>query len=78
MARGFESKSVADQQENAQARVHHGGVERGDPAVLQKKRRLELSREDVVRHLASARAEAHRTTLERALEALDRELAGLS
>lgn len=78
MARGFESKSVADQQENAQARVHHRDVEHADPAVLQKKRRLELSREDVLRHLASARAEAHRATLERALEALDRELAGLS
>jgi hypothetical protein len=78
MARGFESKSVADQQENAQARVHRGEVEHADPAVLQKKRRLELSREDVLRHLASARAEAHRATLQRALEALDRELAGLS
>jgi hypothetical protein len=77
MARGFESKSVADQQENAQARVHRGQVEHGDPAVLQKRRRLELSREDVLRHLASARAEGHRATLERALEALDRELAGL-
>jgi hypothetical protein len=77
MARGFESKSVADQQENAQARVHRGQVDHGDPAVLQKKRRLELSREDVLRHLASARAEGHRATLERALEALDRELAGL-
>jgi hypothetical protein len=78
MARGFESKSVADQQENAQARVHRGEVVHADPAVLQKKRRLELSREDVLRHLASARAEGHRATLERALEALDRELAGLS
>ena len=77
MARGFESKSVADQQENAQAREHPRDLDQADPAILQKKRRLELSREDVVRHLASARAEAHRATLERALEALDRELAAL-
>ena len=77
MARGFESKSVADQQENAQARVHRGESDSVDPAVLQKKRRLELSREDVLRHLAVARAEAYRATLERALEALERELAEL-
>ena len=75
MARGFESKSVADQQESAEARVpHHSDLERAEPAVLQRRRRLELSREDVIRHLASARAEAHRATLERALEALESEL----
>ena len=77
MARGFESKSVADQQENAQARGHRGEVGHADPAALQKKRRLELSREDVLRHLAAARAEAHRATLERALDALEAELARL-
>jgi len=77
MARGFESKSVADQQESAQAEPFHAALDRPDPALQQKKRRLELSRADVLRHLEAARAEGHRATLQRALEALDRELADL-
>ncbi len=77
MARGFESKSVADQQESAQATPAARSLDPRDPAVLQKKRRLELSRIDVLRQLETARAEGHRATLKRALEALDRELARL-
>lgn len=75
MARGFESKSIADQQEAAQAEPPRAVRDRPDPALLQRKRRLELSRADVLRQLAAARAEGHRATLQRALEALDRELA---
>jgi len=77
MARGFESKSVADQQESAQATPAPRSLDPRDPAVLQKKRRLELSRIDVLRQLETARAEGHRAMLKRALEALDRELARL-
>jgi hypothetical protein len=77
MARGFESKSVADQQEDAQA-SSPGRDETGlDPVRLAKMRRLELSRADVVRRLAAAHAEAHRQMLERALRALDEEIASL-
>jgi hypothetical protein len=77
MARGFESKSVADQQESAQAAVPVHDEPVADPQVLARKRKLELSRADVVRHLAEAHAAAHRQVLERALRALDDELASL-
>jgi hypothetical protein len=43
-----------------------------------KRRKLELARADVVHRLASAHAASHREMLERALAALDTELAGLS
>jgi hypothetical protein len=77
MARGFESKSVADQQESAQAPSPARDDATPDPAQLARKRRLELSRADVQRRLATARAEAHRQMLERALRALDDEIASL-
>jgi hypothetical protein len=76
MARGFESKSVADQQEQAQ-----GGVraprEGGDPLVSAKRRRLELSLADVRQKLAGAAAEGHREMLRRAEAALEKDLRGL-
>ncbi len=74
MARGFESKSVADQQESAlqsPRTARNGDV---DPAVLQRKRGLELGRADVLRHMESARAEGHVAMLKKALDAIDREL----
>jgi hypothetical protein len=77
MARGFESKSVADQQESAQAPVSVPEEAVADPLRLARRRKLELSRADVVRHLADAQAAAHRQMLERALRALDDELASL-
>jgi hypothetical protein len=66
MARGFESKSVADQQESASAPSASREEPSLDPARLARKRRLDL-----------ARAEAHRQMLERALRALDEEIASL-
>jgi hypothetical protein len=77
MARGFESKAVADQQESAQSPSPPRDDSSPDPAVLAKKRRLELSKADVQRRLATAQAPAHRQMLERALRALDDELASL-
>ena len=80
MARGFESKSVADQQETAQAQPparDDAPPDPPDPAVLARKRRLELSRADIKRRLGLARADAHRQMLERALRALDDEIASL-
>lgn len=73
MARGFESKSVADQQEQASARRPASS----EP-VETHRHRLELSRADVQCRLGSARAKAHREMLQRALTALDEELASLS
>ena len=77
MARGFESKSVADQQESAAAPTPSRDDAAPDAALVSKKRRLELSRADVKRRLAVARADAHREMLERALRALDEEIAQL-
>ena len=76
MARGFESKSVADQQEAAQAPVH-GRLDDVDPAVLTKRRRLELGRADMLRQIEMARANVHREMLKRALAALEKDLAAL-
>jgi hypothetical protein len=74
MARGFESKSVTDQQESALESPRPTRDSEADPAVLQKKRGLELGRADVLRHMESARAEGHVATLKKALDAIDREL----
>jgi len=73
MARGFESKSVADQQEEAESGPRAEG-EIEDAAVVLKRRKLELARADVLHHLESARAEAHKEMLRRALAALDKDL----
>ena len=76
MARGFESKSVADQQEQA-ASPSRTNPKVEDPAVLSRRRKLELSRKDVERRLEEARAEPHREMLRRALAALDEDIASL-
>jgi hypothetical protein len=76
MARGFESKAVADQQEAAQAPPRTRDDAR-DPATLAKRKQLELCRADVLTRLAAAQADAHRQMLERALRALDDEIASL-
>jgi len=77
MARGFESKSVADQQEAAAAAEQRRDDEAPeiDPARKLKRRRLELARSDVLQRLEAAHAPAHREMLERALAALERDLA---
>jgi len=73
VARGFESKSVADQQEAALA--FRRPRRDGDPVPTAKRRRLELARADILKRLETAHAPAHREMLERALAALDAELA---
>lgn len=80
MARGFESKGVADQQEAAQAAPAPRERPEGamDPAQRARLHQLELSRADVLRRLAEARIEGYREMLRRALEALDEEIAALS
>jgi hypothetical protein len=44
------------------------------PAVIVKRRSLELARSDVLRQLQAVRSEAHKEMLERALAALEQEL----
>jgi hypothetical protein len=77
MARGFESKSVADQQEVARGDASPGDSEPRDPARISRLRFLQLSRADVRRRLEQAQAPAHREGLQRALDALDAEIARL-
>ena len=70
MARGFESKSVADQQEAAQ---NPRSV--GDKGLDPRRRSLELARADVRHRLDSAPPGPMREMLQRALSDLDARLA---
>jgi hypothetical protein len=74
MARGFESKSVADQQDSALNPPIRPLSDPPDPVVVKKRRGLELARADVVHQLTTARSEVHRDMLRQALQAIDREL----
>ena len=76
LARGFESKSVADQQENAQERrsPRREAGDPGDPIAVAKRRGLELARADVLKRMEAAQAEGYRDMLRRALAAIDDEL----
>jgi hypothetical protein len=66
MARGFESKSVADQQEAVQA----GPQARADVVPAERKT-LELARADVEQRLKTATSVPHREMLQRALKAIE-------
>jgi hypothetical protein len=73
MARGFESKSVADQQESA-LNARPAGEKGPDP----RRRSLELARTDVLRRLEAAPSGPHREMLQRALSDLDERLKRLA
>jgi hypothetical protein len=78
MARGFESKAVADQQESAQERrQRRTPPEAADAKRVVRVRQLELARVDVERRLAEAASPAHRQMLELALRALQEDLRAL-
>jgi hypothetical protein len=78
MARGFESKSVAGQQEAAEGGLQEPRAPDGaEPAIKARRKRLELARVDVLGQLERAQADAHKQMLKRALAALDAELASL-
>jgi hypothetical protein len=77
MARGFESKSIADQQESRdqeRERVREG-LSEGVAAT--RRRLLELARADYLRRIQEARAEPHRAMLRKALAAVEADLAKL-
>ncbi len=74
MARGSESKSVAAQQELADAPSPEQLQEEKEAGLRTRRRRLELSRADVQRRLEAAQAKPHREMLRRALDALDEEI----
>jgi hypothetical protein len=77
MARGFDSKAVADQQEQAAAPRPKPDPNDESTQTRARRRRLELSRADVERRLATAQSEGHKEMLRRALSALDEDIASL-
>jgi hypothetical protein len=72
MARGFDSKSVADQQEEKERADDRDDVRGGaaKPAVSARRKTLELARIDLLRRLDAA-PEIHREALKAALDDLD-------
>ena len=81
MARGWESKSVEDQVNEHDAESLRGNADAArlsaDERTKQSKlNSLQLSRTRILNQLALAKNAAHRTMLERALAALDEQIAG--
>jgi hypothetical protein len=75
MARGWESKSVEQQQEEATANVARGPrLTPEQVAEKQKRRTLELSRTQIAQQLEAASNPKYRQMLEAALKELDAQL----
>ena len=78
MARGWQSKSVEAQQEEAGRKTVRGPAPTArDLEARERRRALELARTRAQNDLARATAPAHRQMLEGALAALDRQIAAL-
>jgi hypothetical protein len=78
MARGWESKSIESQQEEAVRERGRKPVPTPDQqATMERRRTLELTRARAVDDLSRAIAPAHRAMLERTLAAIDEQLAQL-
>jgi len=79
MARGWESKSVESQIEDAGARSAQGAFLTSEQREIQRKRdSLEMSRRRVLRDLEAAQSPLRRISLEHALAFLDAEIRKLS
>lgn len=79
MARGWESKSIESQQEEAsrhKPRAPH--LSPAEQATAVRRRTLELQRARTSADLARATAPAHRLMLERAIAAIDEQIAALA
>jgi hypothetical protein len=76
MARGFDSKFVEAQQEEAARGRSKGGqsLSPDERATAQRRRTLQLTRTRTERDLSRATAPAHREMLQQALAALDHEM----
>ena len=78
MARGWESKSVESQIEDAGARSNRSSQQEPltpeQRAIWKKLQDLELSRKRVLQDLETARSPVRRTALEQALAFLDQEI----
>jgi hypothetical protein len=79
MARGWESKSIEAQQDEAARPASARPALTPDQRVVAERRRtLELSRARAIDDLRRATAPQHRQMLEQALQAIDQQLAELS
>jgi hypothetical protein len=76
MARGFESKSVADQQADAENRRAARPPVGADP-IGPRRRGLELARADALHRIEQSTDERYRAMLRKALADLDAQLAAL-
>jgi hypothetical protein len=80
MARGWESKSIEAQQEEA-ARTARGKGSRpltpSQRTALERRRTFELARARVLADLATSSVETHRAMLRRSLEAIEEQIRGL-
>ncbi len=76
MARGFESKSVADQQADAEDRRTRRDAP-ADPAASLRRRRLELARADAKHRLDQTTDDRYRAMLEKAVADLDKQISEL-
>ena len=78
MARGWESKSIeAQQEEAARDRTRTPVLSEAERVRSGERRTLELARARAAQDLSRATAPAHRRMLEHALEALDAQLKSL-
>jgi hypothetical protein len=79
MARGFESKSVEAQQEEAARGKSAAGppLSEEDRSLQERRRTLELTRARAQQDLSRATVPAHKRMLEQAIAALDRQLEDL-
>ncbi|HWT46964.1 MAG TPA: hypothetical protein VN085_13395 [Vicinamibacterales bacterium] len=78
MARGWESKNIESQQEEAQRRRSTGAALTPEERDKEARRRsLELARTRAAADLERATAPAHRKMLEQALDALDQQIGEL-
>jgi hypothetical protein len=77
MARGWESKSVEDQQQDALAGRSRTAPVQEDPVRQAERASLQLARTRALADLQLACAPAHRAMLEQAVHDLDQRLAAL-
>jgi hypothetical protein len=79
MARGWESKSVESQIEDADSRSERGAALTPEQREIEQKRRgLELSRRRVLQDIETTRSAVRRASLEQALAFLDEEIRKLT
>lgn len=77
MARGWESKSVESQQDNAPGADRGAELTREQREAWKKRQSLESSRSRVVQEIAATPSAARRSALEQALAFLDEEIGKL-